>query len=167
MRLLRTSASAVVVVALAVSPRAFGATSRVTVAIDGAEQYQRIAGFGVSAGFGEAKVPMNAPAAIQKHVLSLLYSPTDGARAECCASVGWNVAQQFAAAMETDKAANAATALFTSHGYFVAPDSPLRGWAKPLWETEWAPFGFAPWDPAWDDGSSSSGFTWARTSTRA
>jgi len=84
------------------------------------------------------------------------------ARAECCASTGWNYAQQFAAAIETDKAANTATALYTSHGYFVAPDSPLKGWSKPVWETEWAPFGTNPWDPAWDDGSPSSGFTWAR-----
>jgi O-glycosyl hydrolase len=83
-------------------------------------------------------------------------------RAECCASVDWNYAQQFAAAIETDKAANTATALFTSHGYFVALDSPLTGWSKPVWETEWAPFGFQRWDPAWDDGSPSSGFTWAQ-----
>ncbi|MGO9660499.1 MAG: glycoside hydrolase family 30 beta sandwich domain-containing protein [Acidimicrobiales bacterium] len=83
-------------------------------------------------------------------------------RAECCASVGWNYAQQYAAAIEADKAADAATAMFTSHGYFVTPSSPLRGWAKPVWETEWAPFGFAAWDPAWDDGSASSGFTWAQ-----
>lgn len=83
-------------------------------------------------------------------------------RAECCASIGWNYAQQFAAAIETDKAANTATALFTSHGYFAALDSPLKGWSKPVWETEWAPFGFQPWDPAWDDGSPSSGFTWAQ-----
>jgi O-glycosyl hydrolase len=83
-------------------------------------------------------------------------------RAECCASIGWNYARQFAAAIETDKAANTATALFTSHGYFVAPGLPLKGWSKPVWETEWAPFGFQPWDPAWDDGSPSSGFTWAQ-----
>jgi O-glycosyl hydrolase len=31
-----------------------------------------------------------------------------------------------------------------------------------VWETEWAPFGFHPFDPAWDDGSLSSGFTWAQ-----
>jgi O-glycosyl hydrolase len=83
-------------------------------------------------------------------------------RAECCASIGWNYAQQFAAAIEADKAANSATALFTSHGYFVALDSPLKGWSKPVWQTEWAPFGFQAWDPAWDDGSPSSGFTWAQ-----
>jgi hypothetical protein len=68
-------------------------------------------------------------------------------RAECCASIGWNYAQQFAAVIETDKAAKTATALFTSHGYFAPPDSPLKGWSKPVWETEWAPFGFGPWDP--------------------
>ena len=66
--------------------------------------------------------------------------------AECCASVGWGYAQQYATAIEADKAADAATALFTSHGYFVAPGSPLRGWAKPVWETEWAPFDTGPFD---------------------
>jgi glucuronoarabinoxylan endo-1,4-beta-xylanase len=83
-------------------------------------------------------------------------------RAECCASISWTYAQQFAAGIQTDKAANAATALFTAHGYFAAPNSPLRGWNKPVWQTEWAPFGFQPWDPAWDDGAPSSGFTWAQ-----
>jgi glucuronoarabinoxylan endo-1,4-beta-xylanase len=83
-------------------------------------------------------------------------------RAECCATISWDYAQKYAAAIETGQAANMATALFTSHGYFAAPDSALKGWSKPVWETEWAPFGFQPWDPAWDDGSPSSGFTWAQ-----
>ncbi|MGH3155592.1 MAG: glycoside hydrolase family 30 beta sandwich domain-containing protein, partial [Streptosporangiaceae bacterium] len=83
-------------------------------------------------------------------------------RAECCATISWNYAHRYAAAIETDKAANMATALFTSHGYFAAPNSLLKGWSKPVWETEWAPFGFQSWDPAWDDGSPSSGFTWAQ-----
>ena len=299
-----------------------GATARAKVTISAVRQYQRIAGFGVSEGFGQAKTLMSAPASVQRQVLMLLYSPTRGAgltilrneisadagftieprspgspsgkpsyltlaqvgqdqgqlwlaqqikadygvsdvfadawsapafmktndspvhggtlcgvpgascksgdwrqayadylvqyakdyaaagdplsylgpenettiappqdsmimspaqtanvmgilgatlarsglstRAECCASVGWNYAQQFAAAIETDRAANTATALFASHGYFAAPGSPLKGWSKPVWETEWAPFGFQPWDPAWDDGSPSSGFTWAQ-----
>jgi O-glycosyl hydrolase len=299
-----------------------GVTANATVAINPAKQYQRIAGFGVSEGFGQAKTLMNAPASVQKQVLSLLYSPTRGAgltilrneisadkgftiepkapgspngkpsyltlaeigqdqgqlwfakqikadygvsdmfadawsapafmknndspidggtlcgvpgascksgdwrrayadylvqyakeyaaagvplsyvgpeneanlsvpqdsmimspaqtanfmailgaalarsglstHAGCCATISWNYAQKYAAAIETDKQANTATALFTSHGYFAAPDSPLRGWSKPVWETEWAPFGFQPWDPAWDDGSPSSGFTWAQ-----
>jgi O-glycosyl hydrolase len=292
-----------------------------TVTINAAKQYQRIAGFGVSEGFGQAKTLMNAPASVQKQVLSLLYSPTRGAgltilrneisadegftieprapgspngkpsyltlaevgqdqgqlwfakqikadygasvfadawsapgfmktngsainggtvcgvagadcksgdwrqayanylvqyakdyaaagvplsyvgplnegdlsvpqdsmlmspaqtanlmrilgatlarsglstRGECCATTSWKFAQQYAAAIETDEQANTATALFTSHGYFVAPNSPLKGWTKPVWETEWAPFGHQPWDPAWDDGSLSSGFTWAQ-----
>jgi glucuronoarabinoxylan endo-1,4-beta-xylanase len=298
-----------------------GSSSTATVTVNAAEHYQRIVGFGVSEGFGQAKALMSAPAAVQKEVLSLLYSPARGAgltilrneisadkgftiepkapsspnarpsylalaevdqdqgqlwlakqikvdygagvfadawsapafmktngsainggtvcgvpgavcksgdwrqayanylvqyakdyaaagvplgylgllnegdlavpqdsmimspaqtadlmamlgatlarsglstRAECCATTGWTSAQQYAAAIETDKQANAATALFTSHGYLVAPSSPLRGWSKPVWETEWAPFGHQPWDPAWDDGSLSSGFTWAR-----
>jgi O-glycosyl hydrolase len=54
-------------------------TANATVAINPAKQYQRIAGFGVSEGFGQAKTLMNAPAAVQKQVLSLLYSPTRGA----------------------------------------------------------------------------------------
>ena len=299
-----------------------GVTAQAKVTISSVEQYQRIAGFGVSEGFGQAKTLMSAPASVQQQVLSLLYSPTRGAgltilrdeisadagftieprapgsaagqpsyltlteagqdqgqlwfakqikadygvsdvfadawsapafmktnhsainggtlcgvpgancksgdwrqayanylvqyakdyaaagvplsyvgpeneanlsvgqdsmimspaqtanlmeilgaalarsglstRAECCASIGWNYAQRYATAIETGKAANTATALFTSHGYFVAPGSPLKGWSKPVWETEWAPFGFQPWDPAWDDGSLSSGFTWAQ-----
>ena len=83
-------------------------------------------------------------------------------RGECCASISWNYAQQYAAAIETDKQANTATALFTSHGYFNAPNSPLKGWSKPVWETEWAPFDTGPFDAAWDDGSQLSGFTWAQ-----
>jgi O-glycosyl hydrolase len=298
-----------------------GSSSTATVTVNAAEQYQRIAGFGVSEGFGQAKTLMNMPASVQKQVLSLLYSPTRGAgltmlrneisadkgftieprapssptakpsyltlagvdedqgqlwfakqiktdygarvfadawsapgfmktngsavnggtvcgvpgascksgdwrqayanylvqyatdyaaagvplsyvgpenegnlavpqdsmimgpaqtadfmqvlgatlarsglstRAECCATISWNDAQRYAAAIETDKQSNTATALFTSHGYFAAPDAPLRGWSKPAWQTEWAPFGHQPWDPAWDDGSLSSGFTWAQ-----
>ena len=336
-RLVRLCAVAVVVgLALAASlggvPDAAGVTGKATVMIDPAKQYQRIAGFGVSEGFGQAKTLMNMPASVQKRVLSLLYSPTRGAgltvlrneisadegftiepkapssptakpsyltlaevdqdqgqlwfakqikadygvsdvfadawsapafmktndsaihggtvcgvpgasckrgdwrqayadylvqyakdyaaagvpltyvgpeneanplpagarpgggappqdsmimsaaqtanfmqvlgqalarsglstRAECCASISWDWAQQYAAAIEADKAANAATALFASHGYFVAPDSPLKGWSKPVWETEWAPLGTGPFDPAWDDGSLLSGFTWAQ-----
>ena len=56
-----------------------GSSSTATVTINAAKQYQRIAGFGVSEGFGQAKALMNAPASVQKQVLSLLYSPTRGA----------------------------------------------------------------------------------------
>ncbi len=301
--------------------RTGSSSAHATVTINAAQHYQRVAGFGVSEGFGQAKTLMNAPASVQKQVLSLLYSPTRGAgltilrneisadagftiepraptsptakpsyltlaevdqdqgqlwfaeqikadygasvfadawsapafmktndsaihggtvcgvpgascrsgdwrqayanylvqyakdyaaagvplsyvgpenettiapaqdsmimspgqtanfmavlgatlarsgvstRAECCASISWSYAQQFAAAIAADKQANAATALFTSHGYFTPLDSPLKGWSKPVWETEWAPFDMGPFDPAWDDGSLLSGFTWAQ-----
>src|SRR5580658_2168850 len=50
-----------------------------TVTIDGAAQYQRIAGFGASEAFGQAETVMNEPSAVQQQVLSLLYSPSSGA----------------------------------------------------------------------------------------
>jgi O-glycosyl hydrolase len=56
-----------------------GATAQAKVTISSVEQYQRIAGFGLSEGFGQAKTLMNAPASVQQQVLSLLYSPTRGA----------------------------------------------------------------------------------------
>ena len=72
------------------------ASSSTTVTINAAKQYQRIAGFGVSEGFGQAKTLMNAPASIQKQVLSLLYSPTHGAgltilRNEISADAGFTI----------------------------------------------------------------------------
>ncbi|MFI5065599.1 MAG: cellulose binding domain-containing protein [Streptosporangiales bacterium] len=79
---------------------------------------------------------------------------------ECCATEGWDYAQQYAAAIEADSTANADTAVFTSHGYTAAPTSPLSGWSKPAWETEWSTF--ETWDPAWDDGTDASGLTWAQ-----
>src|SRR5579871_2449512 len=60
-------------------PDAAGLTARALVTINAAEQYQRIAGFGVSEGFGQASALMKMPPAVQKRVLSLLYSPTRGA----------------------------------------------------------------------------------------
>jgi O-glycosyl hydrolase len=81
-------------------------------------------------------------------------------RTECCATEGWDYAQQYAAAIEANKTADKYTALFASHGYTEAPASPLAGWTKPAWETEWAQF--ETWDPAWDDGTTGSGFTWAQ-----
>jgi O-glycosyl hydrolase len=83
-----------------------------------------------------------------------------GAKVDCCASQGWDRAQQYADAIEADPAASASTALFTSHGYSQAPASPLAGWTKPVWQTEWSTF--ETWDPAWDDGTPASGFTWAQ-----
>ncbi len=79
---------------------------------------------------------------------------------ECCATEGWDFAQQYAAAIESDPTALADTAAFTSHGYTQAPTTPLSGWTKNVWETEWSTF--ESWDPAWDDGSDASGLTWAQ-----
>jgi O-glycosyl hydrolase len=79
---------------------------------------------------------------------------------ECCATEGWDYAQQYASAIESDPTALADTAAFTSHGYTEAPTTPLSGWSKPAWETEWSTF--ETWDPAWDDGTDASGLTWAQ-----
>ena len=81
-------------------------------------------------------------------------------KVECCATEGWDYAQQYAAAIEADPVANADTPVFTSHGYTEAPASALAGWTKPAWETEWSTF--ETWDPAWDDGTDASGLTWAQ-----
>jgi O-glycosyl hydrolase len=78
----------------------------------------------------------------------------------CCAPTGWPKAGQYAQAIEADPTALAYTAVATGHGYSGAPASPLPGWNKPAWETEWSTFdGF---NPAWDDGSDASGMTWAQ-----
>jgi len=81
-------------------------------------------------------------------------------KVECCATEGWDFAQQYAAAIEADPAALAGTSVFTSHGYTAAPTSPLSGWTKNAWETEWSTF--ESFDPAWDDNTDASGLTWAQ-----
>ena len=79
---------------------------------------------------------------------------------ECCATEGWDYASQYANAIEADSTAASYTKVFTSHGYTSAPTSALSGWSKPAWQTEWSTF--ETWDPAWDDGTDASGFTWAQ-----
>jgi O-glycosyl hydrolase len=81
-------------------------------------------------------------------------------KVECCATEGWDYASQYANAIESDPTALSYTKAFTSHGYTSAPTSPLSGWNNPAWETEWSTF--ESWDPAWDDGTDASGFTWAQ-----
>jgi O-glycosyl hydrolase len=71
-------------------------TAQTKVTVSALKQYQRIAGFGVSEGFGQAKTLMSAPAAVQQQVLSLLYSPTRGAgltilRNEISADTGFTI----------------------------------------------------------------------------
>ncbi len=79
---------------------------------------------------------------------------------ECCAATGWPVSGNYASAIEADPTALADTAVLTSHGYSGAPTTPMSGWTKPTWETEWSTF--ESWDPAWDDGTDASGLTWAQ-----
>ena len=80
---------------------------------------------------------------------------------ECCAATGWPVAGQYATAIESNPTALADTAVLTGHGYSGEPTSPLPGWTKPAWESEW--YGTDnPWDANWDDGTADSGFTWAQ-----
>jgi O-glycosyl hydrolase len=81
---------------------------------------------------------------------------------ECCAATGWSVAGQYTSAIESDPTALADTAVGTGHGYSGAPTSPLAGWTKPAWESEWFGNTSSTWDPAWDDGSADSGFDWAQ-----
>ncbi len=51
--------------------------------------------------------------------------------------------------------------ILSSHGYTAAPTSILTGTnGKHVWETEWSTFD--TWNPAWDDNSDASGFTWAQ-----
>jgi O-glycosyl hydrolase len=79
---------------------------------------------------------------------------------ECCATEGWDYAQQYAAAIEADPAAEQYVSVFTSHGYTEWPTFPVAGWTKPVWETEWSTF--ESFDPAWDDGTDASGLFWAQ-----
>ena len=73
------SSSTAAATAVATAPVPATTRSRATVTVNAAKRYQLIAGFGVSEGFGQAKTVMDAPASVQKQVLSLLYSPTRGA----------------------------------------------------------------------------------------
>jgi O-glycosyl hydrolase len=81
---------------------------------------------------------------------------------ECCAATGWPNSASYASAIEADPTALADTAVFSSHGYSGAPTTPLAGWTKPVWQTEWFGNDGSSWDPAWDDGTADSGFTWAQ-----
>jgi O-glycosyl hydrolase len=78
----------------------------------------------------------------------------------CCAPTGWPKAGDYARAIEADPTALAAVAMVGGHGYSGAPTSPLPGWNKQAWQTEWSTFeGFST---AWDDGSGASGLSWAQ-----
>jgi hypothetical protein len=80
----------------------------------------------------------------------------------CCDVLGWNTAQSYANGIESNSAANAATTIFSSHGYGGAPTFPITGLgSRHVWETEWGIFD-SPLDNNWDDGGQSDGFHWAQ-----
>ena len=79
----------------------------------------------------------------------------------CCDALGFNNLPGYVSAVKGNSAANSGTGLFTSHGYSGAPASPIDTGGRPLWESEWSVNG-SKWTNAWDDGSESSGFTWAQ-----
>jgi O-glycosyl hydrolase len=79
----------------------------------------------------------------------------------CCEPTGWNLAQSYASGITSDPIANSYVRTISSHGYSGAPNSALTGVnGKHVWETEWSTF--QAFDPAWDDGSTASGFSWAQ-----
>ena len=79
----------------------------------------------------------------------------------CCEPTGWNLAQSYASAITSDPTANSYVKTLSSHGYSGAPNSALTGVnGQHVWETEWSTF--ESFDPAWDDGSAPSGFSWAQ-----
>jgi glucuronoarabinoxylan endo-1,4-beta-xylanase len=77
----------------------------------------------------------------------------------CCDGEGWVTGRRYIDAILADPAASADLAVATAHGYTAPPAAPLTA-ARRVWESEWAVFD--PWDPAWDDGTDASGYTWAQ-----
>ena len=77
----------------------------------------------------------------------------------CCDAVGWNLAVDYTSAINSDPLARHYVQVISSHGYSAPPNTPLAT-GRHTWQTEWADFN--PWNPAWDDGSAASGFTWAQ-----
>jgi O-glycosyl hydrolase len=77
----------------------------------------------------------------------------------CCDSEGWGTGADYTSAVLANPAVAKYIGLITSHGYTAPPTVPLTS-ARHVWESEWA--NFDPWDPAWDDNTAGSGFTWAQ-----
>lgn len=78
----------------------------------------------------------------------------------CCDAEGWDLAPDYTSAITSDPIASHYTGVISSHGYTAPPTTALSTNGQHVWETEWADFN--TWNPAWDDGSAASGFTWAQ-----
>ena len=76
----------------------------------------------------------------------------------CCDAEGWQDESSWASTILGSSGANY-VGLLTSHGYTSQPTTPIASQGRPVWETEWSTF--QSWDPAWNDGSTASGLTWA------
>jgi O-glycosyl hydrolase len=95
-----------------------------------------------------------------------VFSPTLKAsglatKAVCCDTLGFSLLPGYVSAVAGDQAALSDVGAFTSHGYSSAPTTPVSSAGRRVWESEWSLNG-STWDAAWDDGTSHSGFTWAR-----
>jgi O-glycosyl hydrolase len=77
----------------------------------------------------------------------------------CCDGEGWITGGQAIQTILADPAAAKYLDVASAHGYTAPPAEPITS-QRPVWESEWAVFD--PWDPAWDDGTDASGFTWAQ-----
>ncbi|RUP50659.1 glycoside hydrolase, partial [Jimgerdemannia flammicorona] len=81
----------------------------------------------------------------------------------CCDAEGWNNAKLYTSAIAADATALRYVKVFSGHGYTNPPNSALTGAAgtgRSIWMTEWSKY--SEWTAAWDDGSDSSGYTWAQ-----
>ncbi|GCE50361.1 O-glycosyl hydrolase [Thermosporothrix hazakensis] len=79
----------------------------------------------------------------------------------CCEPMSWNTEQSHVNAIMNDQAASSYVSIFSGHGYASPASTALQNTGnKHVWETEWSTFN--NWDTAWDNGTESSGFTWAQ-----
>jgi O-glycosyl hydrolase len=83
-------------------------------------------------------------------------------KATCCDTLGFSLLPSYVSSVNGNATATSDVGAFTSHGYSGAPTTPISGSSgKSVWESEWSVNG-STFDTAWDDGSPSAGFTWAK-----
>ncbi|MBX6765419.1 MAG: twin-arginine translocation signal domain-containing protein [Rubrobacteraceae bacterium] len=82
-----------------------------------------------------------------------------GTKIACSDSVGWKEAEKMAQQILSDPEAAEHLSLVTGHGYADGPSFPIESDGRPVWQSEWSTFD--SWNTSWDDGSESSGLSWA------